>query len=201
MSQQSKLAIQSPKRLNAMIKRSEDFQTQFQSEEPIYKLLGEFTAFSREYIELLAKVPETISRNSFVVNNGIEKLLQEWNILSRASEQRLIGSLKGDLDQASNLAKTYCDKWNDILRDKPYQKLAPPVVYFEKLFRISRSIYAPQIPVISIPLKERPVSATTGGQGCALEQLAGGGFCRCLWHSVGRFILCNLRPGQDGRTG
>jgi hypothetical protein len=154
MSQQSILVVRFPKRLNAMIKRSEDFQTQFKSEEPIYVLLGQFAAFSREYVELLKKVPETISRNSFVVNNGIEKLLQEWNILSRASEQRLIGGLKEDLDRASNLAQTYCDKWNDILQDKPYRKLQTPVVYFEKLFRISRSIYAPQIPVISIPLTD-----------------------------------------------
>lgn len=157
MNQELKKDQQFRKNLNAMIKRSMDFQKQFenhQPEEPIYKLLGEFVKFSDEYIELLGKVPGTISRNCFVVNNGIEKLLQEWNVLSRASEQRLIGDLKENLDKASDMAKTYCDKWNAIPRDKPYHALETPVVYFEKLFRISRAIYAPQIPVISIPLTD-----------------------------------------------
>lgn len=146
-----------PKSLNAILKRSGDYKSQLEVQfgvtDPICKLLDEFMVFSTQYNELLHMVPETISRNSFVVNNGIEKLLQEWNILSRASEQRLIGGLKKDLEEASRLAKTFCKKWNSILQNTDY-RLQEPVVYFEKLFRISRSIYAPRIPVISIPLTD-----------------------------------------------
>ena len=155
MAEQLMVAKRFQKRLDAMIKRSEHYQTQFQPGEPIRKLLDKFTAFSNEYVQLLKQVPSTISRNSFVVNNGIEKLLQEWNMLSRASEQRLIGGLKEELKKASDLAETYCDKWNAILQDgSSNHALETPVVYFEKLFRISRSVYAPQIPVISIPLTD-----------------------------------------------
>lgn len=143
-----------PRRLDAMIRRSEEFKGQFAPGESIYQLLNKFGMFAREYIELLKHVPETICRNSFVVNNGIEKLLQEWNVLSRASEQRVIGEFKHALEKASNQARAYCDKWNNILADSPYRKLEIPVVYFEKLFRISRSIYASHIPVISIPLTD-----------------------------------------------
>lgn len=147
-----------PRSLNAIIKRSGDYKSQlevqFGMDDPICKLLHEFMVFSTEYIELLKKVPQTISRNSFVVKNGIEKLSQEWNMLSRASEQRLIAGLKDELDRASSLAKTYCDKWNNIPQKQSAPALGMPVVYFEKMFRISRSIYAPQIPLISIPLTD-----------------------------------------------
>ncbi len=147
-----------PKSLNAILKRSGDYKSQlevqFGLDDPICKLLHEFMVFSTDYIGLLNKVPETISRNSFVVKNGIEKLSQEWNMLSRASEQRLIAGLKEELDRASSLAKTYCDKWNNIPQKQSAPALGMPVVYFEKMFRISRSIYAPQIPLISIPLTD-----------------------------------------------
>ncbi len=145
-----------PRSLNAILKRSGDYKSQlevqFGLDDPICKLLHEFMVFSTDYIGLLKKVPQTVSRNSFVVNNGIEKLQQEWNMLSRASEQRLIAGLKEELDRASSLAKTYCDKWNNIPQKQSAPVLGMPVVYFEKMFRISRSIYAPQIPLISIPL-------------------------------------------------
>jgi hypothetical protein len=154
MYQQSKAEKPFHRSLNAMTKRSKAFKDKFLLEEPISKLLTEFMQFSDEYIELLSQVPPTISRNCFVVNNGIEKLLQEWNMLSRASEQRLIGDMKENLDKASDMAQAYCDKWNKVSRAEPADQLKTPVVYFEKLFRISRSIYAPQIPVISIPLTD-----------------------------------------------
>ena len=147
-----------PKSLDAIIKRSGNYKSQLEAQfgldDPICKLLHEFMVFSTDYIGLLKKVPETISRNSFVVNNGIEKLQQEWNMLSRASEQRLIAGLKEQLDRASSLGETYCGKWNNIEEKKSAPALGMPVVYFEKMFRISRSIYAPQIPLISIPLTD-----------------------------------------------
>lgn len=142
------------KQLNAMIKRSTDFQDNFSKDEQIYKLLGRFIEFSYEYIKLLAQAPSEIFRYPFVVNKGIERLLQEWNVLSRASEQRLIKGFYDEIEKATAVAQRYCEKWNSISSVSSFHKLDAPVIYFEKMFRISRSIYAPEIPVISIPLTD-----------------------------------------------
>ena len=152
MSEQLAIPNRFHKRLNAMIKRSIDFQDNFSEDEPICKLLTKFVDFSKEYIKLLGQIPPEISRRPFVVNRGIERLLQEWNVLCRASEQRLIGGFGSELQDASKLAQAYCNQWNKNFADDSPHKLETPVVYFEKLFRISRSVYAPEIPVISLPL-------------------------------------------------
>lgn len=154
MSERPIVAKRFQNRLDAIIKRSGDFQAKFQDNESIYSLLSKFVEFSKDYVRLLKQVPPEISRNPFVINRGIENLLQEWNVLSRASEQRLIEGMKNEIEEASMLAQAYCDQWNALLPGNSFHKLETPVVYFEKIFRISRSIYAPQIPVISIPLTD-----------------------------------------------
>lgn len=158
MSERNEVTSRFKKQLNAMIKRSTDFQKKFPGDEQIYKLLGSFVKFAEDYIDLLGRAPDEIFRYPFIVSKGIERLLQEWNVLSRASEQRVIEGFNANIEKASVAAQQYCDKWNSIIPndipDDSFHKLEPPVVYFEKIFRISRSIYAPEIPVISIPLTD-----------------------------------------------
>ena len=142
------------KRLAAIIKRSTDYQKSFSSDDSIFELLDKFVAFSQGYIQLLGRVPPEIARNPFAINRGVESLLQDWNVLSRASEQRLITGFGDELKGVSALAQVYCERWNKSAKKKNGHTLRTPVVYFEKIYRISRSIYAPEIPVISIPLTD-----------------------------------------------
>jgi hypothetical protein len=93
----------------------------------------------------------------FAMNKGVENLTQGFSIISRACEQRrgqvTLASFQKYLAQAEDILEGYCKRW---LKDEeiasPYLTLKTPVVYFEKIFGINRSLYAPQIPVISIPL-------------------------------------------------
>ena len=126
-------------------------------------LLQEFSDFANDYIHFLKETPKSVSRSPFVLNMGVNRLLEQWSILSRACEQRLgpVGSqadptgFEYNLRKAGKFAKKYCDRWCPEGNTKPpYQKLSEPVVYFEKLYGISRAIYAPEIPVISIPLTD-----------------------------------------------
>jgi hypothetical protein len=153
------------RKLKAMTNRADHWQQDPEIAEwpRLSELLKEFSDFANAYISLLKKIPKSISRHPFVLNTGVEQLLQEWSILSRACEQRH-GPAKGATDkdsfqynlrEAGKLAKNYCDRWHpEELKNEPYLKLHEPIVYFEKLYRISRAVYAPETPVLSIPLTD-----------------------------------------------
>jgi hypothetical protein len=126
-------------------------------------LLREFSDFAKDYMSILEKTPETISRSPFAMNAGVRRLLQEWNVLSRACEQRLglaedatdRNGFQFNLREAGKLAKGYCDRWHPQRPvTAPYQVLSEPIVYFEKLYGITHAVYAPEIPVLSIPLTD-----------------------------------------------
>ena len=88
---------------------------------------------------------------------GVQRLLREFSILGRACEQR--GSfdsrdpIKRYLSQAEDILEEYCALWAPGYAG-PYLSLKTPVVYFEKLYRITRAVYAPDVPIVSIPLTE-----------------------------------------------
>jgi len=125
-------------------------------------LLKIFAEFAANYIKLLEQIPAEITRPQFALSRGVDKLLNEWNALSRACEQRFEDSsagaqpigLPGNLRGAKRKLQGYCDRWNGQRVSAPYLKLHDPVVYFEKTYRLSRSIYSPNSPVISIPLTD-----------------------------------------------
>jgi len=124
----------------------------------LIKLLDKFSQFANDYEQLLKKAP--IANQRFTLNRGAEHLLQNFNVLSRASEQRRGShsalSLHKFLKQAEIKLEEYCNRWQPSNGEYglSYIILKTPVVYFEKLYGITRSIYAPEIPVISIPLTE-----------------------------------------------
>ena len=121
-------------------------------------LLEEFSKFAADYKELLNQAP--IANQRFIMNRGAQHLLQNFNVLSRASEQRrgrnTADSLHNFLFQAETKLEEYCSQWqpSNGAFVSSYIILKTPVVYFEKLYGITRAIYAPEIPVISIPLTE-----------------------------------------------
>jgi hypothetical protein len=126
-------------------------------------LLEEFSDFAKDYMSILEQTPEAISRSPFAMNAGVRRLLQEWNVLSRACEQRLgptedatdPNGFQFNLREAGKLAKGYCDRWHPQKPvNTPYQALSEPIVYFEKLYGITHAVYAPEIPVLSIPLTD-----------------------------------------------
>jgi hypothetical protein len=155
------------KKLEAMTNRADRWRQDpdMVSEWPeLSELLKGFSAFANAYISLLKKVPKSISRRSFVLNMGVERLLEQWSILSRACEQRrgpAEDATDGDsfphyLSEARKSAKGYCDRWHPPEKPmkEPYLELHTPIVYFEKLYGISRAVYAPETPVLSIPLTD-----------------------------------------------
>ncbi|MBK9094427.1 MAG: hypothetical protein IPM84_17010 [Anaerolineae bacterium] len=127
-------------------------------------LIGKFKDFAIEYATTLDNANQS-GQLSFLLRSGIERLLQEWNILSRACEQRRETNpkyMKSEdrqestryyLEQADAMLASYCARWKSP-DDPVYVPLQTPVVYFEKLYRISRALFAPDIPVISIPLSD-----------------------------------------------
>lgn len=152
------------RKLEAMTSQADHWHSIIDKEEwpGLSKLLEEFSAFSTDYISLLDKIPESIARRPFVLNMGIKRLLQEWSILSRACEQRFEpegvtgkNGFQQNLREAGKLVANYCNRWHHGKPVKePYLELREPIVYFEKLYGISRAIYAPEIPVVSIPLTD-----------------------------------------------
>jgi len=117
-------------------------------------VLEKFLEFANDYQKLLKIVP--FVNQGFVVNRGSENLLRGFNILSRACEQRrgiiTTDSLGYYLAQAEDVLEQYCNRWRGGELTSPYLNLITPVVYFEKLYGVTRSVYAPQVPVVSIPL-------------------------------------------------
>lgn len=153
------------RQLKAMTNRADRWQQDPQMAKwpGLRTLLQEFSGFANDYIHFLKRTPKSVSRSPFVLNMGVNRLLEQWSILSRACEQRWGPAqdpndqtgFEYNLRQAGRFAKIYCDRWcpeGDIKAS--YQELSEPIVYFEKLYGISRAIYAPSIPVISIPLTD-----------------------------------------------
>ena len=127
-------------------------------------LIRGFQAFAVDYATLLDGANQS-GQLSFLLRSGIERLLQEWNILSRACEQRSEPnpkymrvadrqqSTRNYLDMADRQLSGYCERWHPPAHSA-YTTLQTPVVYFEKLYRISRALFHPEIPVVSIPLSD-----------------------------------------------
>lgn len=125
--------------------------------EGLLALLEKFSRFANDYDKLLRRAP--LPNQRFIVNDGAQRLLKNFDVLSRASEQRR-GAVTRDslafyLAQAEDKLSSYCSRWQPGGKyPASYVTLKTPVVYFEKSFHISRSLYAPEIPVVSIPLTD-----------------------------------------------
>lgn len=131
----------------------------------LQELIQSFQSFANEYVAELERANQS-GRFSFLLRSGIERLLQEWSILSRACEQRAETdprymkaadrqqSVRRFLAEADALLADYCGRWRPPANDPAYARLKTPVVYFEKLYRISRALFAPDIPVVSVPLSD-----------------------------------------------
>ena len=151
------------KQLKAMLDRAQYLRTLMSKDEwpGLYELLGKFSTFAQGYIGLLKACPDEITESRVALKTGIERLLQEWNILSRACEQRYGAEQEKDpkgfrhnLREAEKRLQGYCDRWHPLQASEGYSQLRDPVVYFEKLYGISRALCAPNIPVVSIPLTD-----------------------------------------------
>lgn len=154
--------------INAMIslaqRRLDESVIKNADHEGLQALLTGFQAFASDYAAILDDANQS-GKLSFLLHSGIERLLQEWSILSRVCEQRAEAkpenmrkvererSLRYYLEQADERLGGYCDRWK-APESAAYAKLKTPVVYFEKLYRISRALFALDTPVISIPLSD-----------------------------------------------
>lgn len=121
------------------------------------ELLEEFSVFAKGYKAVLGKVP--LANQGFIMNHGTERLLQNFEILSRASEQRKGVVTRNSpvyfLALAEDRLSDFCTQWQpNSATQATYLTLKTPVVYFEKAYGISRALYRPDIPLISIPLTE-----------------------------------------------
>jgi len=168
-------AQSSSKQLNTTMRRSQRSQVSAMvrladrlvaniEQDGLTDLIGGFRAFAADYAAMLDKANES-GQLSFLLRSGIERLLQEWNILSRACEQRnepnpkymrvadRQQSVRNYLDMADKQLSGYCERWRPPAHTA-YTSLQTPVAYFEKLYRISRALFAPGIPVVSIPLPD-----------------------------------------------
>lgn len=116
--------------------------------------LEKFEEFGTGYEIILNKAPIPIQH--FIINKGVENLVQGFSVISRACEQRrgtiTTNSLGYFLAQAEDILEGYCAQWRGNEYGSPYLNLISPVAYFEKIFGIARSLYAPEIPIVSIPL-------------------------------------------------
>jgi hypothetical protein len=126
--------------------------------EGLNSLLEEFSRFVLEYQALLGKTPP-IANPGFILNRGTERLLESFSIISRACEQRngplAQGNMLHYLARAEDVMESYCNRWRpDITRQGAYTVLQTPVVYFEKVYDITRAIYKPEVPVVAIPLTD-----------------------------------------------
>jgi hypothetical protein len=151
------------KQLKAMVDRAQYLRTLMSKDKwpGLYELLGKFSTFAQGYIGLLEACPDEISESRVALKTGIERLLQEWNVLSRACEQRYGAAqekgskgFRHNLCEAEKRLQGYCDRWHPLQASEGYSQLRHPVVYFEKLYGISRALCAPNIPVVSIPLTD-----------------------------------------------
>lgn len=121
-------------------------------------LLDEFIKFVPVYQGLLDKVP-VAANPGFIRSQGPDRLLESFSILSRACEQRR-GAVSGDsmstyLAQSEDVLEDYCARWKpQTIEKEKFEKLETPVVYFDKLYGVTRALFKPQIPVISIPLTD-----------------------------------------------
>jgi hypothetical protein len=153
------------KQLQAIINQAHLVQTdpQIQGWPGLASLLNEFSWFAADYMGVLIQNSAPMSSRRFVLNKGIERLLHEWDILSRACEQRRGPESENDpqgfkrhLRDAEARLQSYCARWHSPIQVQgPYFQISnSPIVYFEKLYKITRSIYAPKVPVISVPLTD-----------------------------------------------
>lgn len=154
--------------VNAMIRlaqrRLDDRVIMDAGHEGLQTLIQSFRDFALDYATILDNANQS-GELSFLLHSGIERLLQEWSILSRVCEQRAETkpenmkkaereeSVRYYLEQADKRLAGYCRRWN-APQNAAYVQLKTPVVYFEKLYRISRALFALDIPVISIPLSD-----------------------------------------------
>ncbi|MFZ1627512.1 MAG: hypothetical protein WAV70_01170, partial [Anaerolineae bacterium] len=74
------------RQVNAMVRMADRLVANIE-QEGLTALIQGFQKFAVEYATTLDNANQT-GQLSFLLRSGIERLLQEWNILSRACEQR-----------------------------------------------------------------------------------------------------------------
>lgn len=148
--------------VNALIRMAQRLGRQV-DHQGLNSLIQSFQTFADEYAAALDNANQS-GQLPFLLHSGTERLLQEWDILSRACEQRKEslddrrmvaeqGNVGELLKMADDRLAGFCARWRPPA-SAAYVSLQTPVVYFEKLYRISRALFAPGIPVVSIPLSD-----------------------------------------------
>ncbi len=132
-----------PDPFNAMIRLARRHEKNV-THDGLRALLKGFQTFAHDYGAVLDGANSS-GGLSFLLRSGIERLLQEWSILSRACEQRAETDpryMKADdrkqspryyLEKADDVLAGYCRRWRHP-EDDAYVPLKTPVVYFEKLY-------------------------------------------------------------------
>ncbi|MBL8155423.1 MAG: hypothetical protein JNM70_14660 [Anaerolineae bacterium] len=115
------------------------------SDHPQLQLLVEsMQTFTRDYLAYIDLVGAEDRHNR--MSTAMSRIQEEWANISRAYEQRQVEFYKNKLDAAEKQAQTYYRRFHG---DRYTQV---PVVYFEKLFAISRFLFTPHA-LISFPIQ------------------------------------------------
>lgn len=148
-------------RLQAMLNLAGQWKKEI-NDKKITVLLEEFSKFASEYFAYFADIESTRRakqlssgrrepslQESYELSTVLGRLQQEWTIISRACGQRRIKEYEDMLQNADGQAARYYARFSGYKGDS---KL-PPITYFEKLYAITRTPFAPYPPLISIPLQ------------------------------------------------
>lgn len=113
---------------------------------PVLKsLTEEFGAFADEYYAFMDSVGD--DGKAYRMNRILNQLQEEWANINRACEQRQSQTFSHQLEQADTLATTYYNRFDDRYKDTPV-----PVVFFEKVFAITRYPFTPYA-LVSVPIQ------------------------------------------------
>ena len=135
------------------------------------KLLETFIVFVSKYENFIdriaASTPALKNRILALSNDGIKQLMEDWDVISRACQQRVVTGfghdeerfeMTGELLRATEQMKEYQALWNErrgiYSKHGALESMGKPIVYFEKKYKIRRSLYARNTPIVAIPLTE-----------------------------------------------
>lgn len=149
------------------------WQQDFQNH-PLANLIVEFRKFARSYFTFFASDEASTPRE---LKQVLQRIQLEWEIISRACVQRTVEEFVGPLNRADEIADHYYQQYQGFSE----KQSARPVVYFEKVYGITRSPFDPPFALISIPLSV--YDNENAWQGLA--------------HEMGHYIYWNSVPLND----
>jgi hypothetical protein len=112
----------------------------------VSKVLEDFELFANEYHAYVAKDMLQDAKSAYDLNRSINKIQNEYVTLSLACSQYMLPQFQDALNEANGRILDYYTAF------KGYKTAAMPIVFFEKVFGISRFVFTSH-PLVSIPFR------------------------------------------------